>query len=79
MKKEKKQRCKEKKNSKTILPWHTKGISGLRENRLQMLLPKPEEEMFTTWCTLYTKLVPAAARLDIFVVQHRRRTSTVKK
>lgn len=35
-----------KKTSKTILPWHTKGISGLRENRSQMLLPKPEEEMF---------------------------------
>lgn len=39
-----------KKSSKTILPWQTKGISGLRENRSQMFLPKPEEEMFTTWC-----------------------------
>lgn len=38
-KKEKKQRWRkgrEKKTSKTILPWHTKGISGLTENRLQM-------------------------------------------
>lgn len=30
------------------------------ENRWQMFLPKPEEETFTTWCTLSTKLVPAA-------------------
>lgn len=34
--------------AKILLPWHTKAISGLRENRLQLLEPKPEEEMFTT-------------------------------
>lgn len=35
-----KEQKKKKKSSKTILPWHTKGISGLRENRLQLFLPK---------------------------------------
>lgn len=40
-------------------PGTQKALQVCRENRLQMLLPNPEEEMFTTWCTLYTKLVPA--------------------
>lgn len=35
-------------------PWHRKGISGLGENRLQLLQTKPEEEMFTTLCTLHS-------------------------
>lgn len=49
----------EKKRSRAVLPWHTKGISGLRENRLQLLLlPKPKEEMFTTRRTLYITSLP---------------------
>ena len=42
-----------------------------------MLLPKPEEEMFTIWCTLYAKLVPAGR--PRILVKHLGRKSTVKK
>lgn len=66
MKKEKKQRKKKEKKQRKKIPQNNPALAHKRhfrsdtENRLQMLLPKPEEEMFTTWCTLYTKLVPAA-------------------
>lgn len=72
-----KKRKEKKRNRETILPWHTKSTSGLKENGLQMLLPKPEEEMFTIWCTLYAKLVPAGQ--PRILVKHLGRRSTVKK
>lgn len=38
---------------------HKRHFRSAGGNRLQMLLPKPKKEMFTTWCTLFTKSVPA--------------------
>lgn len=56
--KEKKHKVQEKIQNSPGLA-HKRHVRSAGENGSQMLLPKPKKEMFTAWCTLYTKLVPA--------------------
>lgn len=64
--KEKKHKVQEKIQNSPGLA-HKRHVRSAGENGSQMLLPKPKKEMFTAWCTLYTKLVPAVGpRLFFF-------------
>lgn len=63
--KEKKHKVQEKIQNSPGLA-HKRHFRSAGENRSQMLLPKPKKEMFTTWCTLCTKLVPAVRPRGFF-------------